>query len=280
MGTYVGEIQERWRFPSDHLPIAITFDDINIASWNVLDANYMEWIIEKNSQGLSRSLIADEHIYLKGSNLTMRECHVIQSILEMIHHPTHPRSLISLQECNKPFINALRKKLPHHMNIISNHGECLLVNTDLFLIEKTKRVTGIFTDTPKRPFQEVILQRIDTGTRIKLINVHLPGDPQHLARFEFCRYLSDTLDPSMITIAMGDMNFNELEMDEALAKSTSYGTSPFSIHSPYCTNISPQTFQSKAIDHFMIYLPTTTFIELNIPEQIMSGLDEMVSLLQ
>src|SRR5262245_28568615 len=33
IGTYVGELQEKWQFPSDHLPIGMTFEDHHIASW-------------------------------------------------------------------------------------------------------------------------------------------------------------------------------------------------------------------------------------------------------
>ncbi len=47
MGTYVGELQEKWQFPSDHLPIGMTFEDLHFASWNVLDAEYMSWVTEK-----------------------------------------------------------------------------------------------------------------------------------------------------------------------------------------------------------------------------------------
>src|SRR5579872_6905049 len=47
-GVYVGELQELWQFPSDHLPIGMTFDDLHFVSWNVLDAEYMSWVTEKN----------------------------------------------------------------------------------------------------------------------------------------------------------------------------------------------------------------------------------------
>ena len=67
MGTYVGELQEKWQFPSDHLPIGMTFEDLHIASWNVLDAKYMDWVMEKDSQGLKRSMIGEEHVYIEGS---------------------------------------------------------------------------------------------------------------------------------------------------------------------------------------------------------------------
>src|SRR5262245_39874654 len=66
-GTYVGKLQEKWQFPSDHLPIGMTMDGLNIASWNVLDASFMRWMTEKDSQGLKHSMIVDEHIYIGDS---------------------------------------------------------------------------------------------------------------------------------------------------------------------------------------------------------------------
>ena len=101
MGTYVGELyvgelQEKWQFLSDHLPIGMTIDDLNIVSWNVLDAEYMSWIT-KNEQGLSRSMITDEHVYIGDSKLTIRDKHVVDLILQTISHPTHPRSILSLK---------------------------------------------------------------------------------------------------------------------------------------------------------------------------------------
>jgi hypothetical protein len=77
---------------------------------------------------------------------------------------------------------------------------------------------------------------------------------------------------------MGDMNFNEVEMSDAMEQAF-HNTSPFSLYSPYCTNISPDVFNSKAIDHFLVYSPESTVV-LNNPNQVMSGLDSIVSLLQ
>lgn len=84
----------------------MTIDGLNIASWNVLNAEYMSWVIEKNSQGLSRSLIAKEHIYINGSKLTIRDLHVIECVKSMLSHPTHPCSIICLQECSQAFNEA------------------------------------------------------------------------------------------------------------------------------------------------------------------------------
>lgn len=274
MGAYVGELQEKWQFPSDHLPIGMTFENLHIASWNVLDAKYMDWVMEKDSQGLKRSMIGEEHVYIKGSKLTVRDRHVVDLILEAISHPTHPRAILALQECGGPFLEELRSRLTGNFELISHHGDAVLFDKSQFAVIDAKEVSGIFSDTPQRTFQDIRIRRLESGELLRLVNVHLPGDPEKPARFEFASYLKQTFDPGITTLAMGDMNFNELEIGEAL------GQSPFSLYSPYPTDISPFEFKSKAIDHFIVYSPNRSPVLLNQPDQIMTGVSSMVDLLQ
>lgn len=276
IGTYVGELQEKWEFPSDHMPIGMTFEGVHYTSWNVLDAEYIDWVIEKNSQGLSRSQIADEHVYIGNSNLTIRDQHVIDLILKAISHPTHPRSILSLQESGGPFLKELRSRLPTHFDLTSSHGESVLFDTRAFELVEAQEIAGIFADRPERAVLEIRFKH--NGEQIRLLNVHLPGDPKKPGRFEFAAYLSRTFDPSLTTIVMGDMNFNEEEMADAMEKAFEKG-SPFSLHSPYPTNISPYAFNSKAIDHFIVYSPNGSPVALSTPEEIMPGLSAIVDLL-
>lgn len=279
MGTYVGELQEKWQFPSDHLPIGMTFDHLNFASWNVLDAEYMSWVTEKNSQGLSRSMIADEHVYLSGSKLTLRDQHVADLILQAIFHPTHPRQALSLQECSKPFLAELRSRLPDHFEVISHHGDAVLFDRRHFELIEAKEITGVFSNESHRTFQDLLLRRLENGEQLRLVNVHLPGDPTKPGRFEFAEYLAKTFDPTITTIAMGDMNFDELEMKDA-ANQAFQNNSPFALYSPYCTNISPFVFNSKAIDHFLIYSPNQSPVSLSAPDQVIPNLALTANLLQ
>ncbi len=278
MGTYVGELQEKWQFPSDHLPIGMTFEDLHLASWNVLDGEYMNWVTEKNSQGLSRSLIADEHVYIGDSKLTIRDRHVVDLVLEMLLHPTHPRSILSLQECGKPFLEELRARLPAQLEVISCQGDAVILDKRRFEVVEAKEVSGIFSEALYRTFQDIQIRRLDNGQKMRLINVHLPGDPTKPGRFEFAQYLQSSFDPNITTLAMGDMNFNELEMSDAM-KGAFSNDSPFSLYSPYPTNISPLVFQSKAIDHFLVYSPKLSPVTLSHPDQIMPDLASIVSLL-
>ncbi|MBS0625668.1 MAG: hypothetical protein JSS32_06425 [Verrucomicrobia bacterium] len=277
MGTYVGQLQEEWQFPSDHMPIGMSYDQFNILSWNVLDSDYMGWVIEQNSQGLSRSMLAKEHVYIGNSKLTVRDQHVAELILQTINHPTHPRSILALQECSEPFLQELRSRLPDHFEVVVSHGEALLVDKRYFEIEEEKEVYGIFTDTPARTVQDVTLRRLDNGDTLRVVNAHLPGDPTKPGRYEFGKYLAETFDPKISTLALGDMNFNEIEMGDAMRQAFSSG-SPFSIYSPYCTNITPFDFTTKVIDHFIVY--TRSPVAIHAPDQIMPGLSQTVDLLQ
>ncbi|MCH9613652.1 MAG: hypothetical protein SP1CHLAM54_06570 [Chlamydiia bacterium] len=278
MGCYVGKLAEKWQFPSDHLPIGITVDGTHILSWNVLDEAYMDWVIEKNSQGLSPSLIEDEHVYIGDSTLTVRDQHVVRLILETINHPTHPRQLLSLQECGPAFLEELRAHLPKNFSVISHHGEGLVFDTTLFECLEGKAVVNIFSEQPARAIQEVLLRNIKTNTQLRIINGHLPGNPDGPGRYEFAQYIHKTHNPAVTTIAMGDMNFNELEMADAMNKAFS-NESPFTMHTPYCTNITPFVYNSKAIDHFFIYSPKKATTTISTPEQIMAELPAIAALL-
>ena len=274
MGAYMGELQEKWQFPSDHLPIGMTFDAIHVISWNVLNAKYMKWIFEKNSQGLSRSLIADEHVYIGDSKLTIRDRHTVQLVLQMITHSAYPRSILSMQECSKAYIEELRLRLPDRFEIISHNERVFLYDRTLFAVVSAKGVSKIFASKPSETVQDITLNRLVRGQRLRFINAHLPGDPSKPAPLEFARYLANTFDPSLTTLCMGDMNFNEVEMSDAMDCAFG-GNSPFSLHSPYCTNISPATFRSKAIDHFLLYSKEASFASLSRLDDILPGLSQL-----
>ncbi len=277
-GIYVGELQERWQFPSDHLPVGITYDDLHIGSWNVLDANYMDWVY-KNTQGLSNSLITEEHVYVGETRLTIRDMRVADMVTEMLTHPTHPRSILSLQEINAEFLEHLKSKLPQNIGIISNSGNAVLFDENLLEAAQVRDVFGVFSESPQRPFQEILFQRKDTGEALRVFNVHLPGNPIGPGRFEFTQYLAKVNDPNISSIAMGDMNFNELEMKDALLGA--FEGAEFQIFSPYCTNISvtgsENPLTSKAIDHFI--LNSSKEVKMNSAEEVWIGLDQTYRLL-
>lgn len=278
-GQYVGELQEKWQFPSDHLPIGMSFEGLGIASWNVMNTIYFKWV-EENSQGLSRSMLAQENVLLPNSTLTLREKHTVDQVLEMISHPTQPRSLIALQECGTSFLDNLESRLPPHFKMIlqdekgAKDQNVVLYDTRVFALEASQ-TPRIFSED-KRGFQELTFMRLDQGTRLRIYNAHLPGDPAGPGRFEFGAYIAESQKDGIPSIAMGDMNFNELEMEEALRK---MAPGSYELLTPYCTNISPNSFVSKAIDHFIL-LNAESKGQISRPEELLIGLEQTVGLLE
>ncbi|MBX9924573.1 MAG: hypothetical protein K2Y01_10725 [Rhabdochlamydiaceae bacterium] len=296
-GIEVGELQEKWQFPSDHLPIGMTHDGDHFFSWNVLDAKYMSWITTKNTMGLSRSMIAQEHDISynpKRPSLTPRDMHVASLVLDAIHHPTHPRSILALQECGRPFLEHLKSVLPPHFEFCSYGGNSILIDTNHFerIASSNSVIFNQFLDSPDVAFQNIYVRRLSDDKILRLINIHMPGNPSLPSRFEFAKYLQESFTPEDSIIVMGDMNFNEIEMSEALEwafkgeiemsealEKEFKGDSPFSLYAPYCTNISPGILKSKAIDHFLVYPSNEDTVQVNGPNEVLPDLQTHVSLL-
>ncbi len=282
MGKFVGELQEKWQFPSDHLPIGMTIDGLHIASWNVLNSVYMGWV-EKNSQGLSRSLLVQEHVYLGGSKLTFRDLHVIECVRSMLAHPTHPKSVISLQECGEAFLTELQSQLPEGYGIVLS-SNVPIKDQNIVIYDKRafdynpsrSGVSKIFSKD-KRTVLNVCLTRRDTREAFRVINGHLPGEPGNPAPDEFAAYTGSFATPNETVIAMGDMNFNEVEMKAAFHRNVPKGF-PLETISPYCTNIGLD-FCSKSIDHFFIVSQKRSAILKNDAEEVMVGLRGTLQLL-
>ncbi len=262
----------------------MSLDGLNLASWNVMNSEYFDWITT-DDQGLARSLIAQEHIFIGDSKLTVRDMHNIDLILEMLSHPTHARSVLALQECSTPFLEELQKRLPEPMQIVLDSDRLkrdqnvVLYDTRILQLREQKSVTGVFSEQPERPFQDLLFDRLDTNEPLRILNGHLPGNPEGFARDEFADYLAKTESADIATIAMGDMNFNELEMEDALRKAYPGKAPSYTVFSPYCTNIGPYVCISKAIDHFLVKLPASSNFKINTPEEVLAGLSEITQLL-
>jgi hypothetical protein len=283
---WVGELQEKWQFPSDHLPIGVTLDGLHFASWNVLNSEFMGWVI-KNTQGLSRSLIMKEHVYIDGTKLTLRDLHVIECIQSMLNHPTHPRSLLSLQECSHAFIEELQGQLPEEFGIVLT-SKTPLKDQNIVIYNKqvldfdpsqSQIQKNIFSIQPERPVMNLCFQHKEGSKQtFRIINAHLPGEPGNPAPQDFAAYVSSLAFSDAVTIAMGDMNFNEVEMGNAFRKETPPGMH-FNCIAPYCTNIG-LNLHSKSIDHFLILSDGDHEISSNSAEEMMIGLSETLHLLE
>ena len=75
---------------------------------------------------------------------------------------------------------------------------------------------------------------------------------------------------------MGDMNFNELEMNDAFLKTGK----DFKTLTPYCTNINVFDYVSKAIDHFFVSIPNSRGVTSNQAEEVQIDLQSMIDLIQ
>ncbi len=271
MGAVVGELQERWTFPSDHLPIGATVDGLKIASWNVLNTLFIEWI-ERNGQGLARSRITADQILVNEEGLMKREQDTVGLILEMIQKG---RQMIALQECGETFLHELERRLPPHMAIVLRTGpyamdqEAILYDTNVLRVEKSQTLAGIYSTQPKRKLMNVLFERLDRHTMLRVVNVHIPGEVEGPAHFELARFVAAQEGPC---IAVGDFNFDECEMQEAFDLYSGKGR----LLSPYCTNITPVVFRSICIDHFYV---SGLSGEIDAPEELISDLPGMVQLL-
>lgn len=282
--VYVGELHEKWQFPSDHLPIGATVGDFDIVSWNVLNKIYMSWVYN-NSQGLSNSLLTQEDIIIKENGLTLRDQHVISSILEMINHESNPKSVLSLQECGEPFLQELQALLPENFKILLSSNSA--INQDIIIYDQTKfnllEKNIDFNAYPcdsGRPIMNVLLEK--DGIKYRFFNAHVPGNPNLPGRYEFADYVFNHKQDDEVTIALGDLNFEPKEMDHAfeVAASAYLKDNHFQRLSPYRTNVGLD-FCSKAIDH--IFIDTGIYsipIQENQPNEVLKDLEKTTPLLE
>lgn len=264
----VGELHEKWKFPSDHLPVGIEVDGVKIISWNVLNNAYMEWVTTKDSQGLNGSMISDLDKVVQPNGLTQRDLVVVDMVASMMSSG----HVIALQECGAPFLEALQQKLPSHWQMVKSF-ETPQIDQDVILFDKSRLTyradqSGVTKDSypsvPNRPIQNALFSRIggECNRDLRVINAHIPGDPTLPAREEFAKHVHDihihdihnqtTGKLKPIIVAGGDNNFERNEMIPAFEK---MGFLDFSLHAPWKTNVDPYGDYgkySKAIDLLLV----------------------------
>lgn len=266
-GVYVGALGEKWQFPSDHLPIGASIDELEVVSWNVLSNRYLDWVTVHDTQGLNGSLISEVEP-------EVRDDIVVQAVLSMIEDPNHPKSLLCLQECSESFVSKLTQVLPEHMKLIENSENVVIYDaTKLeFFPDRSSFPRPYEESSPKRTLMDLVFE--GKGKTYRIINAHLPGDPQLPGRNEFASYVNQAREEGEVLIATGDMNFERHEMIEAFLNHGEL--QPFALLSPYPTNIGLD-LRSKAIDHF--YVVGTSHWTVRQPEEVLEGLSNTVELL-
>jgi hypothetical protein len=291
---FVGEFGERWQFPSDHLPRGATIGHFHIAFWNILNKDYLHHI-EKNTQGLRDSSILKDNVPCSGedsSSLTIREYKIALMVLEMLTHPTHPRSVIALQETHPDVQNLLAQLLPAKWAMATPPEQPLsqdifIYDTQLFDVVGVEAVR-YSSDRPKTIFT-LTLQEKATGEYYRFIQSHIPGGSANGP--EGCRKFAEEalrqFDESRTVILMGDMNQSPDVIDKALAVVAMERGLPFSpywyMHVKYPSHIDTK-MEAAWIDNFFIYAPskpdTTEIIRATQnPKNLLEAAVPMVKLL-
>lgn len=278
--TFVGKLKDAWQFPSDHLPIGVSVDGIEIVSWNVLNTVYLNWVEERDTQGLKGSLISSSNVVTNElTGLTKRDELVIHNLSNMIHHPTHPKHLLCLQECGPALLMALKDSLPEHMKIVYTASEPFPLDQNIVIYNSRlmewksdlSRIDHPFDCQESRSVMNLVFEKENQLYRI--INAHLPGDPNLPGRDEFASFVNKQ--PEDHVIALGDMNFTQENMKKSFLEKDGQNL-PFTLLSSYPTNIGLD-FRSKVIDH--VYVKGSTNWELHDPEKVLEGLSSQVDLL-
>lgn len=252
--VYVGELHEKWRFPSDHLPVGIEVNGVRVISWNVLNGVYMEWVDDKDSQGLKGSLISQLNQPVGSQGLTQRDILVAEMVQQMMSQG----QMVALQECSAPFLGLLKQQLPSDWEMVKSFNkrrldqDIILYNRErlTYCPESSEVALSAYPVTAMgRPLQNAFFSQNATGEGLRIINGHIPGDPAKPGCEEFARYVHQQHRPGDVTVALGDNNFERAEMMEAYRKA---GFSEFSLHSPWTTNIDPASKESKGIDSLFV----------------------------
>src|SRR5579862_1664086 len=207
----VGELGALWQFPSDHLPVGGTIGALHFVVWNILDTKYLQHIVD-NGQGLRDSLILQTNVPCDQSKLTVREALIVKDILAMVHHPTHPRALIALEEMSKRVYVELGNALPEHMCCIPDpldeiwHGDVFIYDTQVF--EYVSFQSKKYKTNRRNDYSTLTLIEKRTGLTYRFIQSHVPGGPVHSvpARQELANSIMQEFDPRAISVVMGDMN--------------------------------------------------------------------------
>ena len=243
---FVGELGAEWQFPSDHLPIGAKIDcAYNFVSWNVLNSAYLHWIYN-NDQGLAGSLITQEDIRIDESQLSIREQHVINELIEMTDKEMH---VICLQECSELFIQNLKVQLPKHMKIVRSldqevkNQNIVIYNGRFFTLSERTLNIKPFPSDPTRPLMEIVLSA--NSKLYRIFNAHLKCDSSKTQRFELSNFVKTHKQHNEVTIVLGDLNVDQSQMIEA------FNDESYQPISPYRTTVSPELY-SKAIDHIFV----------------------------
>lgn len=279
--------ENTWNMPSDHLPIGATLGNVHIAFWNILNKNYLNHI-EEDTQGLRDSLIITENYPIsQNSSLTSRELISINIIMEMINHPTHPRSMIALEEVHKDVVQYLNSHLTENWVLVNppgqkNSQDIFLYDNNVFELIQIDAVK--YNDSQAKTIFTITLKEKQTDKRFRFVQSHIPGGPTSASegREKFALEAMRQYDPDLTVVLMGDMNASPrfIETDLNSAAEQNLGKNPYT-HLPveYPTHVNTDC-AAAWFDHFFISSPDPTGISSNRPEELCERLVDAVEVLK
>lgn len=291
----VGELGERWTLGSDHLPVGGTIGSLHFVLWNILSTDALHYI-EENGQGLKDSFITAANLPSEGG-LTVREAAILDQIFFMMEHPTHPRSLLALQETSEEVYKALKERLPPSFEMLPaevedlKHGDVFIYDTKKFEFLDFKWAQYQDKQTKHgNTYMALSLRETTSGMTYRWIQSHVPGGPDlnsMPSRLELADFVIQEYDPNAITVVLGDMNrgpelFMELFHNAALKQGLE--SNPFTaLPSPYASHVNTHR-EASWIDNIFVFIPLEplpqTHAEVNShPDDFFPGLKETVDLL-
>lgn len=284
---YIGEIGEKWQFPSDHLPRGMSVGNLHIAFWNILNKNYLHHI-EENTQGLRNSSILTDNVPANnGSTLTLRELQSIEIIFGMINHPTHPRSIIGLEETHGDVLQYLKKNLPSNWVVANppgqpNSQDLYLYDTNVFEFVNVRGVR--YTENMPKCIFTLTLREKTSGEVYRFVQSHIPGGPSSAEGCaKFANEAIKQFNANETTILMGDMNASPTSIKDALraaATKAGFQRQPYyylPIDHPSHINTK---LEAAWIDNFFIYRPKIPgkVLPSHLPTEVHQSLEPIVDL--
>ena len=288
---YVGEIGAQWDFPSDHLPVGASIGNVHFAFWNILNKNAI-FHLENNLQGLlESSLISNNVALMENETITIREILILEMIVKMIEHRTHPRSLIALSEVHRDVIRYLDEILPINWKLISptNSPSCqnvFIYDSNIFEFVDFQSVN--YTLKPSQSIMTLVLKEKKSQNSYKFIQSHIPGGPfaSLYSIKEFAYEVFQQYNPKMTIVVMGDMNTSPKNIAHALtleANTKKIFDQPFQYYpTDYPTHIDTNMYASW-IDNLFVHNPSKMNHEITVsndPEELFDELIPIITILK
>lgn len=264
---FVGELGAQWTLGSDHLPVGGRIGSIHFGIWNILDRSALHYI-ESNTQGLRDSAILLNNIPMDNNRLSLRESIILDQIFQMLHHSSHPRSLLALQETSADVYEELQKQLPENLQLIPDsvedlkHGDVFVYDTSIF--EFVDIQCAHYKITPREDgntYMTLTLREKNTQRIYRFVQSHVPGGPDERslpARVELADAVIGDYDLEAITIVIGDMNRPPqelIDLFEVAALRHGLVEQPFEILlPPYATHVNTH-LEASWIDNILIAIP-------------------------